>query len=1026
MELSHINKIVFLMMFFLAFSIGVNSIFAYNNWIIDGNRVYVDDSKVYISVEPHTLHSSGWIYLNFTSKVYTGDIDMVWGFNTKEVRPKKAELYHPHNISWETTHSKIFYNMSGYSDTTEPCEYGYEYNTYKKLITYTQLDGFDNQTNETIWSITTAVVCFDSYEDLGNNDYKITWHQEHTRTENWLDVSDRFESVNYEFGDMDKWYYITNIPIEKNVQYTMRAYIEIPVWKHTSGKYWVAFKPSSETIGQAISNGHLYYLDPWWNTSWQYRKPITIDSSKIDSDLTDFPVLVKLNSSNIDYSKTQDSGQDIRFVAWDNTTELDYEIELWNESGNSYVWVKIPSISSSSDTKFWIYYNNSGATDEQNPSGVWSNGYVAVYHFSDGGKDSLNQHNGTIYNNPSQKLCEVGKCYDYTGSEYISIPHHSDFTTDNQTVETFFTYRTNNNYPAIVYKAPDTDWHRDIHLIVKKADSKIFFWEGNSTVSDHIEVSSNEISTNVWYYGATTKIYNGTYTTVSLFVDDEKAGEQSKNFKLGHTTANFTIGASSEGSGDFYDGLIDEVRVSNIPRSSAWINASYYSLIDSLITYGSEEILDITPPSFSNWQQEPPDLNSSSLGKLYINVTITDDSGINESSVKFYHWINDSQYPNQPWCFINGTAGDFEHEHEMTNITSSIFNITLHTYAYNPSTHNVHPDIMRSATKYNYSLNSNNKALKVRFYNISTHPNTTYILKPRLYRNSGNLLIYYCNESYTIGKVYNSDYCVPLTTLTSQVGTTYQNTYFYGDENSYLDGVKITSTGYIIFYALPGSDWEVVYANINSNSLETTGNGGTSWTNQDYSADTWLIQLNGNGLTTVGYKVYACDNVGNCGNSSIQEDTYAIHNLAPSPAPEIIVPENSTYSGTFNITWEPSKDPNNDPFNYSLYLYHSDGTLASVLADNNITEGTEYYIFNSTNYPDGQYYLMANATDNESNTNFYIMPYLFTIDNILPTTTTILREPINIPDNTQKDLIMIFLVALFIMIFFFLPFTRRR
>ncbi|MHA1852276.1 MAG: hypothetical protein ACTSUF_02090, partial [Candidatus Heimdallarchaeaceae archaeon] len=85
--------------------------------------------------------------------------------------------------------------------------------------------------------------------------------------------------------------------------------------------------------------------------------------------------------------------------------------------------------------------------------------------------------------------------------------------------------------------------------------------------------------------------------------------------------------------------------------------------------------------------------------------------------------------------------------------------------------------------------------------------------------------------------------------------------------------------------------------------------------------------------------------------------------------------------GTFNITWTASKDPNSDPFNYSLYLYHSNGTLAGVLADNNITEGTEYYTFDSTNYPDGQYYLMANATDNESNTNFYIMPYYFTLEN---------------------------------------------
>ncbi|RLJ10212.1 MAG: hypothetical protein DRP15_00780 [Candidatus Aenigmatarchaeota archaeon] len=393
--------------------------------------------------------------------------------------------------------------------------------------------------------------------------------------------------------------------------------------------------------------------------------------------------------------------------------------------------------------------------------------------------------------------------------------------------------------------------------------------------------------------------------------------------------------------------------------------------------------LDTTPPTFSNWQQDPPDINSSTIGLLHINVTITDDTGVDDSSVRFYHWINDSDYPNQPWMFINGTARELIHEHVMTNITETVFNITLHTYAYNPSTHNVDPEEMHSATKYNYTLSSNNKALKVRFYNISTNPNTTYILKAKLYRDAGDLIVYYCNDSYTTGKVYNSDYCVPLITLTSyNPNHNYQNIYFYGDENSLIDGVQVTSKGYIVFYALGGSDWKVEYANIDSNSVETTGNGGTSWTEQSFTPDAWIIQLNGNGLTTFGYKVYACDTLGNCDNSSIQEDSYAIANLPPSPAPKIITPENATYSGIFNITWEPSKDPNGDPFNYSIYLYYADGTLADTLADNSIPEGTHYYTFDTTSYPNGQYYLIMNATDDSGNTNFYILPYEFEIVNL--------------------------------------------
>jgi len=65
----------------------------------------------------------------------------------------------------------------------------------------------------------------------------------------------------------------------------------------------------------------------WWNPNWGSREAITIDSSKIDEDLVDFPVLVRLNSSRINFSYLLADGADIRFVASDDLTALDYEIK---------------------------------------------------------------------------------------------------------------------------------------------------------------------------------------------------------------------------------------------------------------------------------------------------------------------------------------------------------------------------------------------------------------------------------------------------------------------------------------------------------------------------------------------------------------------------------------------------------------------------------------------------------------------------------------------------------------------------
>ncbi len=64
----------------------------------------------------------------------------------------------------------------------------------------------------------------------------------------------------------------------------------------------------------------------------------------------------KLDATNIDYSQTKDDGSDLRFFAADGTA-LAYEIEQWNEGGDSSVWVKTPQITGNSDTdSIMMYY----------------------------------------------------------------------------------------------------------------------------------------------------------------------------------------------------------------------------------------------------------------------------------------------------------------------------------------------------------------------------------------------------------------------------------------------------------------------------------------------------------------------------------------------------------------------------------------------------------------------------------------------------------------------------------------------
>src|SRR5450759_1503592 len=102
--------------------------------------------------------------------------------------------------------------------------------------------------------------------------------------------------------------------------------------------------------------------ESWYNSSWTYRRQITIDHTKVASDEANFPVLISLDS----LSNINTNGTDIRFTSSDGITELPREIESYS-AGSLRAWVKTTLTKDSSDSTddiIYMYYGNSSATTE--------------------------------------------------------------------------------------------------------------------------------------------------------------------------------------------------------------------------------------------------------------------------------------------------------------------------------------------------------------------------------------------------------------------------------------------------------------------------------------------------------------------------------------------------------------------------------------------------------------------------------------------------------------------------------------
>jgi Putative Ig domain/Domain of unknown function (DUF2341) len=94
----------------------------------------------------------------------------------------------------------------------------------------------------------------------------------------------------------------------------------------------------------------------WWNTAWTKRVRLTLDTTGIATTLTNFPLLVVLTGTRIDYASAGTGGKDLRFIADDQTTVLAHEVEQWVVGGPSYVWVRVPTVAGGGPTtRVWLY-----------------------------------------------------------------------------------------------------------------------------------------------------------------------------------------------------------------------------------------------------------------------------------------------------------------------------------------------------------------------------------------------------------------------------------------------------------------------------------------------------------------------------------------------------------------------------------------------------------------------------------------------------------------------------------------------
>jgi len=325
----------------------------------------------------------------------------------------------------------------------------------------------------------------------------------------------------------------------------------------------------------------------WYNSSWAYRKKLTFDNSGQAENLTNFTVLVALDSSNFDFNKAKDNGEDVRFVDSDNATALKYEIERWDKGGQrAWIWVKVPQVDASSSTDYiWMYYGNPDASDGQDITNTWRSGWKTVCHMSRASgseKDSITNsldyvQNGTVGSVDGK----IGKARSVSsGGDTNYFDRGNPDSLKNIRPHTIIAWVNPSSFP-VEYSRPMSkepaggagfDWETGTGT-----GQKLRQWVGN------YQDSNSTMTTGTWYFWATTfnagtaKIYlNGSLDKTGTLPDTDDSA------------ANLLLFRSGKGTGRYFYGGIDEFRIYSGELSAAWLKAEHLSMTNAFITYGAE------------------------------------------------------------------------------------------------------------------------------------------------------------------------------------------------------------------------------------------------------------------------------------------------------------------------------------------------------------------------------------------------------------------------------------------------------
>jgi len=347
---------------------------------------------------------------------------------------------------------------------------------------------------------------------------------------------------------------------------------------------WTAFNATTPNFTNYQYFGNSYY------------KVITIDNTKVTSNLTNFPVLYSVTDTNLKATTSGGYvgnllGNDILF-ANSSGEKLYHEIDEYDSTtGVLTAWVNLDSISSTTDTVINMYYGSSTIPIQSSSTATWASDYVGVWHLgsNDDATDSTsNANNGTAYDNASStdnlvyNSGKVAEAFSFDGAgDYVDLNGTATGGTnplelnDSFTISTWINFaESKSSYLINNYQGAGDYNGNHINLHADPSGAGITI---EAQIDDNVNPTAllgDVLNLNQWYYIVLVRDKGNTFKVHVDGVESDSEIDITTSSVL--SSVDWVFGARAlDKNTEFFNGTIDEVRISSSARSEQYVSTSY-------------------------------------------------------------------------------------------------------------------------------------------------------------------------------------------------------------------------------------------------------------------------------------------------------------------------------------------------------------------------------------------------------------------------------------------------------------------